>query len=82
MEISDVNNLIQIYKYQMSFHSPQFIFSNFEEWKKSFIEDIDGEGRTLFKELFVKAIYEDTSLVGFIQYGKKHLDLYKWRYCW
>ncbi len=70
MEIGDVNNLIQIYKYQMSFHSPQFIFSNFEEWKKSFIEDIDGEGRTLFKELFVKAIYKDTSLVGFIQYGK------------
>ena len=31
MEISDVNSLIQIYKYHMSFHSPQFIFSNFEE---------------------------------------------------
>ena len=70
MEISDVNSLIQIYKYHMSFHSPQFIFSNFEEWKKSFKEDIDGEGRTLFKELFVKAIYEDANIVGFIQYGK------------
>lgn len=34
------------------------------------MEDVDGEGRRLFKELGVKAAWEDGRLMGFVQYGK------------
>ena len=49
---------------------PYFFSVDFDIWKKSFIEDFDGEGRILFKELFVKAAYANDKIVGFIQYGK------------
>lgn len=68
--ITEVNNLEQIYRYQMNFHSPFFFSTDYNTWKKSFIDDVDGDGRTLFKELFVKAAYDESELIGFIQYGK------------
>ena len=43
---------------------------DFPVWKESFIDDVDGDGRRLFKELFVKAAYEEDELIGFVQYGK------------
>lgn len=70
LRITEVNNLEQIYHYQRKFHSPYFFVADFVEWKKSFEEDIDGEGRTLFKELSAKAAYDGDNLIGFIQYGK------------
>lgn len=70
VKITEVNNLEKIYNYQVSFHSPYFFLADFRVWKKSFTEDVDGEGRPLFKELFVKAAYEDKELIGFVQYGK------------
>lgn len=57
--ITEVENLEQIYHYQMSFHSPYFFSMDYDTWKKSFTDDVDGEGRTLFKELFVKAVYDE-----------------------
>lgn len=69
-KITEANNLEQIYNYQRSFSAPYFFSVDFNTWKKSFEEDIDGEGRTLFKELWVKAVYEEDKLVGFIQYGR------------
>lgn len=70
ISIADVANLEQIYHYQMRFPSPQFFSTAYDVWKRSFAEDVDGGGRTLFKELFVKAAYEENRLIGFIQYGK------------
>lgn len=70
LKIVEVNNLEEIYNYQMSFKVPYFFLVDFYTWEKSFTEDIDGEGRTLFKELCVKAAYNEDELVGFIQYGK------------
>lgn len=70
LKITDNYNLQEIYCFQMNFHTPYFFDTSFEEWKKSFESDIDGEGRALFKELLVKAVYDNDELLGFVQYGK------------
>jgi len=49
---------------------PVFFDVDFEVWKKSFEDDTDGEGRTLFKELYVKTVFDGDEFLGFIQYGK------------
>lgn len=69
LKIIDVENIEQIYDYQMRFHSPYCFAQPFAVWKESFLMDVDGEGRTLFKELIVKAAYDDDQLIGYIQYG-------------
>lgn len=65
-----ISNLEQIYQYQMKFQTPYFFSVDYESWKTSFICDVDGEGRNLFKELYVRAVYDKDKLIGFIQYGK------------
>lgn len=70
LKITDNFDLKDIYDFQLSFQSPYFFNTNFENWKKSFESDIDGEGRILFKELNVKAVYDEDTLLGFVQYGK------------
>ncbi|MBQ4069564.1 MAG: GNAT family N-acetyltransferase [Lachnospiraceae bacterium] len=70
LKIIETENLEKIYNYQIKFNAPFFISKDFALWRKSFEEDVDGEGRVLFKELFVKAAYEENEIVGFIQYGK------------
>ena len=70
IQITEVDNLEKIYNYQANIHAPYFFSVDFHEWKKSFIDDVDGEGRSLFKELCVKAAYEENELIGFVQYGK------------
>ncbi len=70
LKITDTYILKDIYDFQFSFKTPYFFDVSFDTWKKSFEEDIDGEGRELFKELFVKAVYDEDVLLGFVQYGK------------
>ncbi|MEE0059256.1 MAG: GNAT family N-acetyltransferase [Acutalibacteraceae bacterium] len=70
LKIAETNNLNDIYNFQLGFEVPYFFSVDFEYWKKSFTEDIDGEGRRLFKELNTKVVYDNDKLVGFIQYGK------------
>ncbi len=70
LKITDTYILKDIYDFQLSFQTPYFFEVDFESWKKSFTDDVDGEGRTLFKELNVKAVYDNDELVGFVQYGK------------
>lgn len=70
LNIADNYNLKDIYDFQLSFEAPYFFNVDFEDWKKSFEDDIDGEGRVLFKELDVKTIYDEDELLGFVQYGK------------
>lgn len=69
LKIIEVENFKQIYDYQMRFHSPYFFAQPFAAWKESFLKDVDGEGRPLFRELIVKAAYDDDELIGYIQYG-------------
>lgn len=70
LKISNTIDLRDIYKFQLSFETPYFFSVSYEDWKASFTDDIDGEGRVLFKELSVKAVYDNGELIGFIQYGK------------
>ncbi len=70
LKITDTYNLRDIYDFQLSFQTPYFFKVDFETWKKSFEDDIDGEGRVLFKELNAKAVYDNDELLGFVQYGK------------
>lgn len=70
LKITETNNLKDIYEFQLRFQTPYYFEVDFEIWKKSFTDDIDGEGRVLFKELLVKAVYDNDELVCFIQYGK------------
>lgn len=70
LKITDNLNLNAIYDFQLSFATPYFYNVDFKSWKNSFENDIDGESRVLFKELTVKAVYDEDELVGFVQYGK------------
>lgn len=69
LQIASNFNLKDIYNFQLSFQTPYFFDVDFEAWKNSFENDIDGEGRTLFKELNVKAVYDNAELLGFVQCG-------------
>ena len=40
----------------LKYISPFYYFVNFETWKQSFINDVDGNGRLLFKKLYIKAV--------------------------
>lgn len=42
----------------------------FDIWKKSYLYDVDGDGRILFSDLTTVGAYQDNHLTGFIQYGK------------
>lgn len=69
MILTETGNLEQIYHYQMGFHAPYSFPASYDAWKMSFEADVDGVGRILFKELDAKAVYGETGLIGFIQYG-------------
>lgn len=70
LKTTDNFDLRDIYEFHISFKTPYFFDVNFEEWKNSFEADIDGEGRVLFDKLYVKAVYYEDELLGFVQYGK------------
>lgn len=71
------SSMKDIYWYQARFLHPAMYPVDFDIWEKSFLHDIDGEGRTLFKELTVKGVYLGNELVGFIQYGRTALGFDK-----
>ncbi len=70
LKVTDSLNLKDIYNFQLSFDTPYFFEVDFDNWKQSFTDDIDGEGRVLFKKLIVKAVYDNDELIGFVQYGR------------
>ena len=70
LEMKDNFEIKDIYDYQLSLDTPYFYKVDFEFWKKSFECDVDGEGRELFKELKVNAVYNNDELLGFVQFGK------------
>lgn len=70
IRLAEIQDLKQIYHYQLQFSSPYFFSVDYDTWKKSFINDVDGDGRTLFKEFCVKGAYDESEPIGFVQYGK------------
>lgn len=69
LRIQNITNLVDIYAYHSCLEAPYFFPVEFENWKKSFEQDVDGEGRLLFEKLQGKAAYDDGHIVGYIQYG-------------
>jgi len=67
--IRDISNLSQVYDYQTRLPAPFFFPTDFDSWKRSFLQDTDGEGRLLFRDLAVKGAFNGDTLVGFVQYG-------------
>ena len=67
--IKNITDLVQVYDYQLRFPAPFFFPTNFESWLRSFTQDVDGEGRLLFRNLDAKAAFDGNTLVGFVQYG-------------
>lgn len=59
-----------VYDYIKTLEFPYNYEVDFEVWKKSYLEDTDGEGRVLFSELATLGAYAENKLVGFVQYGK------------
>lgn len=70
IRLAEIENLEEIYHYQLQFSSPYFFSVDYDTWKESFLGDIDGEGRTLFKKLCVKGAYDGNELVGFYSVRK------------
>lgn len=69
IKVTNITNLAQVYDYQMHLSAPNFFPVDFESWKASFAQDVDGEGRLLFRQLHAKAAYDGDTPVGFVQYG-------------
>lgn len=78
IRIAEAEDLEQIYRFQMQFHTPYFFSVDYPIWKESFMNDADGNGNVLFKELTVKAAYDGSELIGFIQYGKTAFGFDDW----
>ena len=69
-ELEKVVNIREIYDYMMHLSFPYKYEVEFDSWEKSYLYDVDGEGRPLFLGLTTVGAYFDNQLVGFIQYGR------------
>lgn len=73
MTIKEVVDIREIYKYMKKLPFPYNYDVSYDLWEKSYLYDMDGEGRILFHNLETLGAYEDGQLVGFIQYGRTAL---------
>jgi len=67
--LSSIEDLTPIYRYHTRLDAPYFFETPFDIWKTSFTDDIDGDGRKLFRQLTTVGAYQDGDLIGYIQYG-------------
>lgn len=65
-----VGNSKEIFDYMANLRFPYHYETDYATWEKSYLNDTDGEGRTLFLDLITVGAYLDKELVGFIQYGR------------
>lgn len=70
IKLTNEVNQREIYDYMVKLNFPYNYEVEFSVWEKSYLNDVDGEGRTLFSELTTVGAYLNSKLIGFIQYGK------------
>ena len=70
LTIKETDDLEKIYRYHIRCNAPYFFPLSFDDWKRSFDGDVDGQGRLLFRKLTTKAAYDGDQLIGFVQYGR------------
>jgi GNAT superfamily N-acetyltransferase len=68
--IKESVDLKTIYDYMKKLSFPYHYEVEYDLWEKSYLHDVDGEGRTLFHNLTTMGAYNDGKLIGFIQYGR------------
>ena len=69
-ELKDTVNPREIYDYMMKLTFPYKYEVEYHIWEKSYLYDVDGEGRVLFSDLTTIGAYFGSELIGCIQYGK------------
>lgn len=85
LEIREPKDFKEIYDYQMGMTFPYRFSVNYDIWKKSFLEDTDGEGRLLLKEAMdeleaahrVYAFFHYFGMNCFARHGKL-FETYTW----
>lgn len=70
IELKTIIDQSEIYDYMLTLPFPYNYEVEFNTWEKSYLYDVDGEGRTLFSNLTTMGAYLNGKLTGFIQYGK------------
>lgn len=51
IQIKEICNPRELFDYKMAFTAPYHYEAGYSIWEKSYLRDIDGEGRALFSEL-------------------------------
>ena len=69
LEIRKLTDTREIYEYVSELSFPYNYEVEYDTWEKSYLHDVDGEGRSLFSDLTTIGAYSDNRLIGFIQYG-------------
>lgn len=69
LRIIDNVSLRDLYEYMEKLPCPYHYETEYDLWEQSFLRDIDGEGRTLFRDLTTIGAYRNGKMVGFLQYG-------------
>lgn len=69
IEFKNIENPCDVYDYMVKLPFPYNYEMEYSIWEKSFLYDVDGEGRTLFSNLATIGAYLDDRLLGFIQFG-------------
>lgn len=70
IEFQKVKEPRKIYDYMAKEVFPYNYKTEYNIWENSFLNDIDGNGNTLFSELEALGAYSGKGLVGFVQYGR------------
>ena len=73
IEIKKITNIEELYFYHTNINSPYIFKTDYDEYLISLCKDNDSYGNKLFEELYLLGAYNDSKLVGFIQYGKTNI---------
>lgn len=68
--ITENVQLKEIYEYMNKLSFPYHYETDYDLWKQSYLRDVDGEGRSLFRNLTTIGAYQNDKIIGFIQYGR------------
>ena len=69
-EIKAANDLQEIYACMAGIPFPYNYAAGYDAWERSYLSDIDGGGRRLFRELTTLGAYCGGAMAGFVQYGR------------
>lgn len=69
-QITEKISLREIFEYMKKLSYPYRYETEYSLWEQSFLRDVDGEGRTLFRNLGTIGAFQDGKMTGFIQYGR------------